>query len=290
MNAQSEAFRILNFLRNCAAGLFALATLAGADARADWVSSAKSQARLIDGGFIEGAQTAAAQIRLSGAAITYWRDPGEAGVAPVFDFAGSDNVAEAKVLYPQPLRIDEAGIQAFGYRHEILFPIRVTPRVKDKPILLVLNLDYAVCEAICLPVHAQMQLVMPPLSAPSPQVGGADAALVAAALRQVPRPLDAAQAKAFAEVTPFAPAAPIAGAKAKPQWLLRMLQGETENLFIEAPQGFYLEAAPNGEPNAFRLTLVEHPAKRSAPEAPVRFTAAGPAPVEFDLVLPPHRP
>ena len=284
MKAQSEAFRILNFLRRCSAGLLALAALSGANARADWVSSPKSQARLVDGGFVDGVRTAGAQIRLSGAAITYWRDPGEAGVAPVFDFAGSDNVAEAKVLYPQPARIDEAGIQAFGYRHEILFPIRVTPRVKDKPILLALSLDYAVCEAICLPVHAQMQLVMPALLPPAPQAGNEGAALVEAALKQVPRPLDSAQAKLFAQV------APVAGAKGKPQWLLRVLQGEAQNLFIEAPQGFYLETAPAGESNAFVLTLVEHPAKRSAPEAPIRVTVAGPAPAEFDLVLPPNRP
>ncbi len=280
MNVQSEAYRILNFLRGFAAVFLGLAALYAENARADWVSSTKSQTRLIDGGVIEGFRTAGVQIRLSGAAITYGRDPGEAGVPPVFDFAASDNLADVKILYPQPVRIDEDGLQAFGYRREVIFPLRVTPRVRDKPVLLALSVDYAACEAICLPVHAQMQIVLPP-EAPS---GGEGGALLAGALRQVPRPLDAAQAKAFAE------AAPAAGAGDKPQWLLRVHQGEAEGVFVEAPQGFYVEARPAGEKDAFLLTLVEHPAKKPGLGAPVRVTVGGPAPMEFELSLPQSRP
>src|SRR5208337_4658735 len=145
MRTQSEATTPFNFL----AALAVLVALA-APVRADWVASAKSQARLIDGGLIDGVRYAGVQIRLSDAAVTYWRDPGEAGAPPTFDFARSENLAEAKVLYPQPARIDEGGVQAFGYRHEVVFPIKVTPREKGQRAVLDLSLDYAVCEAICL--------------------------------------------------------------------------------------------------------------------------------------------
>jgi DsbC/DsbD-like thiol-disulfide interchange protein len=33
---------------------------------------------------------------------TYWRDPGDSGVPPTFDFAGSENVKSVIVLWPAP--------------------------------------------------------------------------------------------------------------------------------------------------------------------------------------------
>ena len=201
MNAQSEAKSLRVPLRGRAAAALALLSGLGLSpalyepaAAADWVVGAKSQARLIDGGFRDGARYAGAQVRLSGDAVTYWRDPGEAGVPPTFDFAGSDNVAEAEAVYPQPERIDEEGQQAFGYRHEVLFPIRVAPLDPKKPISLVLKLDYAVCDKICIPAHAQMSLILPP----EPQTP--ETALLDGALKQVPRILDGDSAAGFAAV------------------------------------------------------------------------------------------
>ena len=52
--------------------------------------------------------------------------------------------------------------QVFGYRHSVMFPIRVTPSEKDKPAILALSLDYSVCEKLCLPVHFTSRLVLPP--------------------------------------------------------------------------------------------------------------------------------
>ncbi len=136
MRAQSEAATTVNFRNALAGALVALAALSTPPARAEWVSSAKSQARLIDGGVIDGVRYAGVQIRLGGAAVTYWRDPGEAGAPPTFDFAGSENLAEAKVLFPQPARIDEDGVLAFGYQHEVLFPVRIASREKGQPVVL----------------------------------------------------------------------------------------------------------------------------------------------------------
>jgi DsbC/DsbD-like thiol-disulfide interchange protein len=280
MRAQSEAATPVNFRNALAGALVALAALSAASAHAEWVSSAKSQARLIDGGFVDGVRYAGVQIRLGGAAVTYWRDPGEAGAPPTFDFTRSENLVEAKVLYPQPARIDEDGVQAFGYQHEVLFPVRVASREKGQPVTLDLSLDYAVCEAICLPVHAQMRLDLPA----EPQAGAEAPLLLVGALQKIPRLLDAEQTKAFAKVSPAI------GENGKPQWLLRLLEGGAENIFVEAPQGFYVETRATGERNAFLLTLVEHPAKKPTLDAPIRVTVAGPAPVEFDLALPQGRP
>ena len=267
--------------RKCSGAITALACLALLSlsslpaSSSDWVVGAKSQARLLDGGVKDGIRLAGAQIRLSGQSITYWRTPGDAGAPPVWSFAGSANLGKAEPLYPQPQRIDEAGTEVFGYRGETLFPIEVTPLDASKPVHLQVSLDYAVCETICLPVHAQMQIDLP--------AGGAsaDAEQIATAMREVPRQLSAAQTAPKLEVTP------VAGAQK--QWLLRWrpddLAGAARDLFVEAPPGFYVESKQQGE-NQFLLTLVEHPANKESPAAPLRLTLSGKNPVEFDLTLP----
>ncbi len=70
MRAQSEAATPVNFRNALAGALVALAALSAPAARAEWVSSAKSQARLIDGGVIDGVRYVGVQIRLDGAAVT----------------------------------------------------------------------------------------------------------------------------------------------------------------------------------------------------------------------------
>ncbi len=292
MNAKKAAHPFPNFLpeflsRGRAGGarllisaFLLLAVLApGAAAHAqNWAVAAKSRARLIDAGVINGARYAGIEIQLAGEAVTYWRDPGDAGTPPVFDFSASSNVAAAKALFPQPQRIDEDGADAFGYRHSVVFPVRVTLRDKDKPATLTVKLDYAVCDTICRPVQARLRAELPP----GPQTSAPGALPVVQALDQVPRRLDAAQARAIASV---ASAAAAGGDK---QWRLRILQGEARDVFVEAPEGFYFESKPAGEKGAFLLTLVEHPPKKTAPDRPIRVTVSGPQPVEFDLSLPPH--
>lgn len=274
MSARCEVPSWWRIRRN--AGLALMLTLAlTATARGgDWVAEPKSEARLVDGGILDGARYALVQICLAGAAVTYWRDPGEAGSPPMFDFAGSDNLGDTAILYPQPARIDEDGSLAFGYQREVLFPIRVAPTDPAKPVILTLKLDYAACEQICIPVHAQLNEVLPP------QPGPMESPLLSSAMKEVPRLLeaDAAAKEASASLAP--------PADGKPQWLVTILDGEAHDLFVEPPTGFYFDVKPAKAKNAFLLTMVEHPVKRKRPEAPLRLTVAGPSPVEFDLVLP----
>ncbi len=274
MSAQCEApssSRIFHKVGLTLALALAFSTAARAS---DWVAGPKSEARVVDGGLLDGARYALVQVRLAGAAVTYWRDPGEAGSPPTFDFAGSDNLGDAATLYPQPSRIDEDGSVAFGYQHEVMFPIRVTPIDPAKPVILTLRLDYAVCDKICVPVHAQLSGVLDP----HPQTP--ESALLADAMKNVPKPLDGDAAAKEASVAP----APVADGKA--QWLVKINDGEARDLFVEPPAGFYFDVKPAAMKNAFLLAMIEHPAKRTRPEAPLRLTVAGPSPVEFDLVLP----
>jgi DsbC/DsbD-like thiol-disulfide interchange protein len=113
---------------------------------------------------------------------TYWRMPGDAGVPPSFDWAGSGNVAAIKVLYPAPMRMPEAGGESIGYKQAVLLPIEITPEDPAKPLVLKLVLEFGVCREICIPATGDFDFTIPagPTGSPPPEI--------AAALGRVPRP------------------------------------------------------------------------------------------------------
>ena len=77
--------------------LSAMPALAADAFSTDWTLAAKSQARLIAG----GGDLAGFEIALAPGAITYWRDPGDAGLPPTLDFSLSDNVASVEPEFPR---------------------------------------------------------------------------------------------------------------------------------------------------------------------------------------------
>jgi len=167
--------------------------LAGTPARAadasPWVEDNYSAIRLIVGANKTGADAlrAGIEIKMQPGWHTYWRYPGDSGVPPRFSFAGSDNVATAKVSFPAPRAFtDEAGT-IIGYKGSVILPVRVVPRQKDKPVTLRGKVDYAVCEKLCVPVEAKIELMLLP-------AGGADNAALDAAEARVPKPVTAAAA------------------------------------------------------------------------------------------------
>jgi DsbC/DsbD-like thiol-disulfide interchange protein len=223
----------------------------------DWALAAKSQARLI----ASGGDLAGFEIALSPGAITYWRDPGDAGLPPTLDFSGSDNVASVEPEFPAPKRIKEAdGGEAFGYDGSVVFPLRVKPRDPTKPATLKLNADFAVCEKVCLPAKAHLELKLP--SAPaSPHAGAIDAALAA-----VPR---AVAAKDFVALEALgADSGRLCSAHE---------DGPPRDLFVEAPEGWWLKTAPahaDGGRDCFTLTIGDKPQDGALPVA-LRLTLTG---------------
>jgi DsbC/DsbD-like thiol-disulfide interchange protein len=245
-----------------------------------WSKGLNSSMRLISAGTAGGTLQAAVEIRLDPNAITYWRNPGEAGAPPVFSFAGSKNVAATKVLFPAPQRLQEGGTTAFGYQNSVVFPVQVTPIDWQKPVTVEARVDYAVCAAICVPARGTARLTL----ANDP---GPFAALVARAEERIPRPLSSGNS--------FQTTAEPGGKS----WIvtlpatLPMHDDGDSDLFVEAPDGWYFETRPLSKGHSFRLTLREKPAVASPPvdgirltlvsasaavEAVVRLEAAPPAP------------
>jgi DsbC/DsbD-like thiol-disulfide interchange protein len=89
---------------------------------------------------------------------TYWRMPGDSGIPPQFDWAGSRNVAGVEVLFPVPHRFrDEAG-ETIGYKHRVVLPIEIEAADAAEPVALSLRLFFGTCSEVCIPGEAQASL------------------------------------------------------------------------------------------------------------------------------------
>jgi DsbC/DsbD-like thiol-disulfide interchange protein len=167
-------------LRSALCGLAMAATAAGA-----WAGEIRhSEVRLLQGEFADNEWSAGVQIDLAEGWKTYWRMPGEAGIAPEFDWSGSRNVADVVVRWPAPGRYHDASGETIGYAHRVVFPLSVLPENASEPVELALELDYAVCKDICIPARVELRRTLAQGSAMS----SVEAALVRQFEAQVPRP------------------------------------------------------------------------------------------------------
>lgn len=119
-----------------------------------------SNVRLLAGASSAGKWSAGVEIGMAPGWKTYWRVPGDAGVPPHFDWQASTNLDKVEVDWPAPKRYhDEAG-ESIGYKDQVVFPMKVTPKDPSKPVELVLDLFYAVCNDICIPGSAKLAMTL----------------------------------------------------------------------------------------------------------------------------------
>ncbi|HEX9465801.1 MAG TPA: protein-disulfide reductase DsbD domain-containing protein [Alphaproteobacteria bacterium] len=91
----------------------------------------------------------------------YWRSPGDAGLPPKLDWAGSRNLADAAIRWPAPERFELFGFDTFGYGGDVVLPIDARVEHPGAPLALRLAVDYLVCEKICIPYQASFRLDLP---------------------------------------------------------------------------------------------------------------------------------
>src|SRR5438067_8472918 len=128
----------------CAMNLLAAGNASAADDASPWDGDVRSGVRVIAGSSATPERApirAGIELRLKPGWHTYWRYPGDAGVPPRFDFAGSQNVHSVEVLWPAPQPIREQGLVAIGYVRDVVWPLAVVAQDPDKPVLLRLGLD-----------------------------------------------------------------------------------------------------------------------------------------------------
>ena len=121
----------------------------------------------------QGRQMAALDIGLQPGWKTYWRAPGEAGIPPVFDWTGSQNLGAVRILWPSPDVFDLNGMRTIGYHDRLVLPLELTPKIAGEPIRLKMRVDLGLCKDICIPATLEMDSVLEGQGAPDPAISAA---------------------------------------------------------------------------------------------------------------------
>ena len=90
----------------------------------------------------------------------YWRSPGDAGLPPRLRWNGSSNIESVTIRWPIPQRFSVLGLQTLGYLDEVVLPIDIK-LIEPGAATLKLQLEYLICEKICIPYVAAFELQLP---------------------------------------------------------------------------------------------------------------------------------
>ncbi|MBO9589275.1 protein-disulfide reductase DsbD domain-containing protein [Devosia sp.] len=114
--------------------------------------------RLVSSGLVkpDGATLFGLEIEMPENTKTYWRVPGETGFPAELDFAGSDGVKSAEIVWPHPQLDTSSGYVDFAYFGNTLLPIAVS--ADDPTGNVVVSTMLGICSDICLPAQANFTL------------------------------------------------------------------------------------------------------------------------------------
>jgi DsbC/DsbD-like thiol-disulfide interchange protein len=227
----------------------------------------EARVRLLGAREADGTFRGALDIRLMEGFKTYWKNAGDSGVPPQFDFTQSQGVSGLSVRLPLPERLDDgAGGVVFGYKQDVMFVLDGKAEAEGR---LVLKLDFAVCGTLCIPLGGQLELDM----ARAPEAEPASVEALAATRARLPMTLGAegVQIKRFG-AHEFVIRLPYAGDLAA----LRV--------FPDAPAFFDVKEILPAGPGLLSLRLLAQPTPGKASLGPLGLTYGTPA-LSFERIL-----
>jgi DsbC/DsbD-like thiol-disulfide interchange protein len=264
-------------LRAASAAIFLILSFVAGAAQSSKIPSSSegfhSRARLVSGGR-QGAQwLAGIEITLDQGFKTYWRNPGDSGLPPRFDWSSSENVAGIEVRWPAPSRHEDAAGVAYVYGKKVVLPLLVTAKEANRPVKLVLSAEYGVCKDICIPAHANLSLDL--------TGEDADRGAIESALAKVPV---AQNLGTHADLSVLS-VAPLAHDKPALSVTVQAPAGTKPALFAEGPENWYLSTSLPDDANRFTVTIEEKPKDAPGPVALRLTLVAGGNAVETQVSL-----
>lgn len=249
------------------AALLVAAALPASAAVGNWAGEGKARVRLLAGGVdANGDLSAAIEIELAPGWKTYWRTPGDSGIAPIMDFSGSKNIGPVAVSFPLPHRFDDGYSTTNVYENRVVLPLSAAVVDPGKPIELILKLQVGICEKVCIPDQFEAELSLAAGSADS-----AASAIIAAARKDLP---GAPEPGVFAVDR----AIRAGGSDRKPSVDITAVvpDPETADVFVEGPSDWYADVpklvSEEGGKSVFRVTFDRLGAKTPIAGASLRVT------------------
>lgn len=115
--------------------------------------------------------TAGLLLRMAPGWHTYWKFSGDAGLPTELKWKVPPGWKTGEIQWPIPLKLKDPGdIQTYGYSDEVLLMQEITPpaSIKDSKIKLAADANWLVCEKLCIPGSANLQLELPTSATASP--------------------------------------------------------------------------------------------------------------------------
>lgn len=139
-----------------------------------------ADARILPGWTLsDGSRMAAIEFQLEPGWKTYWRNPGDSGLPPVFDWSGSSNLGQITLHWPAPEAISSGGDMTLGYRDRLVLPFTARPAYPARPVGLAVDVDFGLCQEICVPGRVSLRAAA---------AGDAPDPAILEAMDRVPRP------------------------------------------------------------------------------------------------------
>ena len=102
---------------------------------------------------------------------TYWRNPGDAGLATSISWDLPQGFVAGEPLWPYPHKIAASSITSFGYEGEVCLLVQITPThaiTSGSSITIKAVVNWLECQDACRPGEAELNLELP-LSEGTPQ-------------------------------------------------------------------------------------------------------------------------
>jgi thiol:disulfide interchange protein DsbD len=93
---------------------------------------------------------------------TYWRNPGDAGMATYFDWKLPEGFEVITILEPAPTRFTEEEVTSFIHEDEAIYVVLLkTPVGAPDRVSIGLNVDWLECKSICLAGSDSLTVELP---------------------------------------------------------------------------------------------------------------------------------
>ena len=120
---------------------------------------------------------------------TYWKNPGEAGMATKIQWQLPPGVTAGEIQWPLPEKLPPAEVPTYGYNHEVvlLVPLKLAADFKPGPLNLKAKVSWLECKEECIPAGATVEAT---LNISNELKASADAGVIESWKDKVPTPAE----------------------------------------------------------------------------------------------------
>ena len=106
----------------------------------------------------DGTVQGALQIEPKAGWITYWKEPGQAGIPPQITLSPGEGITLKDIAFPVPKPFESGSVRDLGYDHPVTLPFTLSVIDPDRPLKLNASAFIGLCRNICIPFQAEFEL------------------------------------------------------------------------------------------------------------------------------------